>query len=92
MSLQPSLEGLVISRIQERTRMVMALAELRKEWQTVTSGKSLLKTETPVGLLLNDVADRLELTPKERYVFLGGRLINEVESFLEELVTRKLPN
>lgn len=65
MSLQPPLEGLAISRIQERTRMVMSLAELRKEWQTVTSGKSLLKTETPVGLLLNDIADRLELTPKD---------------------------
>ena len=92
MSLQPPLEGLAVYRLQERTRMVMALAELRQEWQTATSGNSLLKTETPVGLLLNDIADRLELTPQERHVFLGGRLINEVNSFLEERVTRKLPN
>ena len=92
MTLQPPLEGLADYRMRERTRMVMALAELRQQWQKAASGGSLLKTETPVGLLLNDIADQLELTPQERHVFLGGRLINEVEGFLEQRISGKLPN
>ena len=92
MNFQPPLEGLVDYRIRGRTRIVNALAELRQEWQEATGGRSLLETETPVGLLLNDVADRLELTPHERHVFLGGELINEVDGFLEQSVTRKLSN
>ena len=91
MILQPPLEGLADFRIRERTRIVLALADLRKEWQQTLEGGSLLKVETPVGLLLSDIADRLELTSQERHVMLGGRLINEVDSFLEERVSRRLP-
>jgi hypothetical protein len=71
---------------------VLALAEIRKEWQQATRGGSLLKVETPVGLLLADIADKLELTSEERHVFLGGRLINEVEGFREERIARRLPS
>lgn len=92
MSLQPPLEDLADYRLRGRTRMVMELAKLRQEWQKAANGKSLLNTKTPVGLLLNDIANCLELTPQERDVFLGGRLINEVEGFLEERITRKLTN
>lgn len=91
MSLQPPLEGLNDFRIRERTRLVLALSEFRKEWQNLAWGGSLLKIESPVGLLLADIADRLELTPQERYVFLGGRLINEVDAFSETRVSLKLP-
>jgi hypothetical protein len=69
----------------------MALTEFRKEWQEAVNGGSLLKVESPVGLVLADIADRLELTPQERYVFLGGRLINEVDATREERVSRRLP-
>jgi hypothetical protein len=89
MSVQSPLEGTTDYRLSDRTRMVLALAELRKEWQQATKGGSLLKVETPVGLLLSDIADRLGLTSQERYVFLGGKLINEVDGHLEERVTRK---
>ena len=91
MTLQPPLEGLADYRIRERTRIVLALADLRKEWQQASNGGSLLKVETPVGLLLSDIADRLEFTSQERHVFLGGRLINEVGCFREEKVSRRLP-
>ena len=92
MSLQTPLEGLTDYRPSERTRLVLALAELRQEWQQATRGGSLLKVETPVGLLLADIADKLELTSQERHVFLGGRLINEVDGFREERIARRLPS
>jgi len=71
--------------------LVLALADLRKEWQQAAKGGNLLKIETPVGLLLADIADRLELTSQERYVFLGGKLINEVDAVREERVAPRLP-
>jgi hypothetical protein len=90
MSLQTPLEGLGNYRPSDRTRMILALAQLREEWQQATKGGSLLKVETPVGLLLADVAYRLEMTSQERHVFLGGKLINEVDAHLEEHIVRKL--
>src|SRR5688572_18967270 len=69
MTLQPPLEGLPDYQLRERTRMLLALADFRKEWQEAVHGGSLLKVDSPVGLVLADIADRLELTPQERYVF-----------------------
>ena len=89
MSLQTPLEGLSDYRPSERARVVLALAELRCEWQQAAKGGSLLKIETPVGLLLADVADKLKLTDQERYAFLGGRLINEIDAHMEERIAQK---
>jgi len=69
----------------------MSLAELRMEWEEAYRG-SLLKVEAPVGLILGDIADRLQLTEQERYAFLGGRLCNEVANVREETVSRKKSN
>ncbi len=69
---------------------MLALAEFREQWQQTVNGKSLLRVETPVGLLLSDIVDRLELTSQERHVVLGGKLINEVDGFMEQRVSRKL--
>ena len=91
MTLQSPLSGLADYRPSDRTRLLLALAELRCEWQQTVNGGSLLKIETPVGLLLADIADRLELTSQERHIFLGGKLINEVDGFREERIARKLP-
>jgi len=74
--------------LKDRTKIVMGLAELRMEWQDAANGGSLLKVEAPVGLLLADIADRLQLTDQERYAFLGGRLCNEVASVRETKVTK----
>ncbi len=90
MTLHPPLEGLADYRLSERTRLVLALAEFREQWQQTVNGKSLLRVETPVGLLLSDIVDRLELTSQERHVVLGGKLINEVDGFMEQRVSRKL--
>jgi len=92
MTLQKPLEGLSDYRLRDRTRIVEALAELRREWQRTVNGGRLLKVEAPVGLLLSDIADRLEVTFQERYVMLGGRLINEVDALMEQRVSRKLPS
>ena len=89
MTLQSPLEGLTDYRPSDRTRMILALAEFREEWQQAIKGGSLLKVETAVGLLLADIADRLELTSQERHIFLGGRLINEVDARMEQRIARK---
>ena len=89
---QPPLEGLADYRLTERTRMVMALARFREAWQGLAEGGSLLKIESPVGLILSDIADELELTSQERHVFLGGRLVNEINSFMETPIAVKLPH
>jgi hypothetical protein len=91
MTVQPPLEGLPDYRMTERTRLILALAGLRKEWQEAANGGSLLKVESPVGLILADIANRLELTSQERYAFLGGKLINEVDATRETRIRRKLP-
>jgi hypothetical protein len=91
MTLQPPMEGLTDYRISERTRMLLALAEFRKSWQEAVNGGSLLKVESPVGLVLADIVDRLELSSQERHAVLGGRLINEVDATRETRIRRKLP-
>ena len=85
MTLQQPLEGLADYRLSERTRIVQALSELRQELQTMEKGKSLLQVTCPVGLLLSDIADKLELSSQERHAFLGGKLCNEVEIVKESL-------
>lgn len=78
--------------IRDRTRMVLALAEFRKEWQEIVNGGSLLKVESPIGLILADIADKFELSPQERHVVLGAKLQSEVDAFMETSVCRKLPH
>ena len=73
--------------LKDRTKIIMALSELRMEWQDAVNGGSLLKVEAPVGLILSDIADRLNLSEQERYAFLGGRLMNEVNAINETKVT-----
>jgi hypothetical protein len=91
MSLQPPIEGLTDYRISERTRLILALAEFRKEWQEAVYGGSLLKIEAPVGLILADIVDQLGLSSQERYAVLGGRLTNEVDALREQRIRGKLP-
>jgi hypothetical protein len=74
-----------------RAQVVQSLADFRREWQKVVEGKSLVDVQAPVGLLLFDIADRLELNPQERYAMLGGKLINQVNCVLEEQIRLELP-
>ena len=91
MSLQPPLEGLADYKMRDRTRMILALTKFREDWQELAGGGSLMKVESPVGLMLADIAEKLELTEQERHIFLGGRLINEVDGFKETRISRKMP-
>ena len=92
MILQPPLEGLTDYRLSDRTRIVQLLADFRLEWQRTVGGKSLLDVEAPVGLMLADIADRLKLSAQERHAMLGGKLINQVDCFMEKRIVAKLPS
>jgi hypothetical protein len=81
------LEGTGDYRPSYRAQVIQSLAGFRREWQRATEGKSLIEVEAPIGLLLADIADRLELTPQERYAMLGGKLINQVNCLMEERVS-----
>jgi hypothetical protein len=89
---QLNLEDVADYRPSYREQAVQALADFRREWQKIVDGKSLVDVEAPVGLLLADIADRLELNPQERHVMLGGKLINQVNCVMEERVSVKLPS
>jgi hypothetical protein len=89
MTLQPTLEGLIDYRLSNRTRIVQSLADFRREWQKAVEDKSLLDIEAPVGLILADIADRLELSPQERHAMLGGKLANQVDCLLEERIAAR---
>ena len=85
MTLQPNLP-IADHAPTYRTKATQALAEFRREWEEIAEGESLLDVTAPIGLLLVDVADRLELNPQERFVFLGKLLIEEVEDFMKQQV------
>lgn len=70
-----------------RQESVEALADFRKAWDGICEGRSLLFVTAPVGLILVDVADRLNLTPAERYTFLGQLLLDEIETLMTEQET-----
>lgn len=85
MTLQPNLP--IADHVPTyRMTAVQALAKFRKEWEETAEGESLLDVTAPIGLLLADVADRLELSPQERFMFLGKILIEEIEDFMKQQV------
>ncbi len=86
------LEGVTDYRPSHRAQVVQSLADFRREWQKMVEGKSLTDVQAPVGLMLADIADRLELNPQERHVMLGGKLINQVNCLMEERIDLKLPS
>ena len=88
---QLNLEGTTDYRPPYRAQVVQSLAEVRREWEKMVQGKSLIDVKASVGLLLEDIADRLQLSSQERYVMLGGKLINEVNCLMEERIRAKLP-
>jgi hypothetical protein len=80
------LESVKDDRLSYRAQVVQTLADFRREWQTIAEGKSLVEIEAPVGLVLADIADWLQLNPQERQAMLGGKLINQVNRLMEERV------
>ena len=86
------LEGTTDYRPSCRTQFVQSLADIRREWQKTVEGKSLVDVKASVGLMLADIADRLQFTSQERHVMLGGKLINQVDCLMEERIRAKLPS
>lgn len=84
------MEGVTDYRLSNRAKVAQALADFRLEWQKIVEGKSLVDVEAPIGLILVDIADRLELSPQEKHAMLGGKLINQVNSYKEERIGIKL--
>jgi hypothetical protein len=76
-------------QLPERQDTIRALSRVRKEWEEIAGAKSLTAIESPVGLLLSDIADQLQLTPGERMTLLGGKLTREVEELLKERVSSR---
>ena len=86
------LEGTMDYRPPYRAQIVQSLAEIRREWEKMVGGESLIEVKASVGLLLEDIADRLQLSTQERYAMLGGKLINEVDCMMEERIRARLPS
>lgn len=75
------LEPIITSSLS-RPKMINALAQIREEWQYAAGDRSLVTTETSVGLILADVVKSLELTNKEQRTILGEKLFLEVATVL----------
>jgi hypothetical protein len=90
MTLQPPLEGLADYRLSNRTQIVQSLADYRREWQKAAAGKSLIELEASVGLMLVEIAAQLKLSSQERHAMLGGKLINEANTLMEQRVSLAL--
>lgn len=85
MTLQPSLQ--IEDHVPTyRSMALQSLAKFRREWEEIAEGESLLDVSASVGLVLADVANYLELTPQERYVFLGKMLLEDIEHFMMQQV------
>lgn len=85
MTLQPNLP--IADHVPTyRMTAIQSLAKFRKEWEEIADGESLLEVTVPVGVLLADVSDRLELSSQERFVFLGKFLVEEIEDFMNQQV------
>lgn len=87
---QLALEAVTDYRLSHRARVVQALADFRHEWQKTAEGKNLVDVEASIGLILADLAERLELNSQERYVMLGGKLINQINAVMEERISATL--
>ena len=72
-----------------RAQIVQSLANFRREWQAHIEDTNLLDVDASVGLILADIADRLELNPQERYVMLGSQLVKGVNEYMNNSVQGK---
>jgi hypothetical protein len=89
MILQPVLIDEQERSIPLRMKVIESLAKFRQEWQALAEGQSLLDVQVPVGLMLVDIANRLELNEQEKSVVLGRKLMSQADAFLEQSVQVK---
>lgn len=67
-----------------QAQIIESLSALRKDWETAAGKNSLVDVTASVGLLLHDIATKLDLSPKERLQVLGKRLDREIAVVLGE--------
>jgi len=89
MILQPVLIDEQDVSIPLRIKVIESLAKFRQEWQALAEDQNLLDVQASVGLMLLDIADRLDLNEKEKSVVLGYKLIGQADAFLEQRVQAK---
>ena len=87
---QLTLEGTADYHPSHRTQVVQALGDFRRQWQQMVDGQNLIDVKASVGLMLSDIADRLELNSQERHAMLGGQLINQINCLIEERIVLRL--
>jgi len=80
MNIQFAVRETPVLVLQDRTAVLENLSGLRKEWEAVAEGDSLIDLPASVGLLLFDVTARLGLTEDEQTLVLGDRLFKEALS------------
>ena len=73
------------SKVIPRNNVVIALSNLRQEWQEAAGGQSLAELNANVGLLLADVAMTLGLSSIEQIQVFGAELAYELQEILEPI-------
>ena len=87
---QLNLEGTADYRPSYRAQVIQSLGDFRRAWQQMADGQNLIDVKASVGLILSDIADRLELDSQERHAMLGGQLINQINCLMEEQIVLRL--
>ncbi len=61
-------------------KIVERLASFRREWEKAASGKKLTEVSAPIGFVLEDVCEMLELGPDDRMRVLGARCAAAIDA------------
>lgn len=86
MTFQPVLINEQEVLIPLRMKVIGSLARFRQEWEVIAKDQGVLNVQAPIGLILVDIVDRLELNEQEKSVVLGCKLISQVNSFSKQTV------
>jgi len=70
--------------LTDRVAVLPALSALRRDWEAVAEGESLIQVNASVGLLLLDIATNLGLTQEQQEFVLGARLYQEAVERVQE--------
>lgn len=73
----------------DRRALILALEGYRREWQETAGDRSLLDIVAPVGLVISDIVESLDLTSREGNTILGRQLFTAVSHFLDQPVQMK---
>lgn len=78
------LEKAPVPALPRQTQILESLSALRKDWEMAAGENNLVDVTASVGLLLHDIASKLNLSPDERLLVLGKRLEREIAVVIGE--------